>query len=156
MKRLEIRTLKKGYCDRDHILLHACFQILVDYIEQEEPRWLTEDDLKDTSCKEELETIVSQMEGEKKLQYLYDWWTNVRPKRVDPIMNDGLLSPPTFFEPVEVKGVKYSRMIDFSDNPKYREWNEVCKESNRLEVVWYEEDQKNLHRLIDVRGSLWT
>lgn len=35
MKYLQIKTLKKGYQDSDNLLLHACFQILVDYVEKE-------------------------------------------------------------------------------------------------------------------------
>lgn len=35
MKYLQIKTLEKGYHDPDHLLLHTCFQILVDYVEKE-------------------------------------------------------------------------------------------------------------------------
>ncbi len=38
MKYLKIHTLNKGeWYDRDTILLHAAFQILTDFIEQEKP-----------------------------------------------------------------------------------------------------------------------
>ncbi len=37
MKILKISTLEKGWADRDHLMLHANFQILVDFVEQEKP-----------------------------------------------------------------------------------------------------------------------
>ena len=36
MKVLKIHSLEKGWCDKDRVLLHASFQILVDYVEKEE------------------------------------------------------------------------------------------------------------------------
>lgn len=35
MYRLKIKTLRGGWHDRDQIMLHACFQILVDFVEKE-------------------------------------------------------------------------------------------------------------------------
>ena len=37
MKRLKIATLDKGWHDKDEILLHAAFQLLADFVEQEHP-----------------------------------------------------------------------------------------------------------------------
>lgn len=37
MKTLKIQTLDKQWHDRDEILLHAAFQVLVDFIESEQP-----------------------------------------------------------------------------------------------------------------------
>ena len=37
MKILKINTLNKCWCDRDDLLLHAAFQILVDFVEKEKP-----------------------------------------------------------------------------------------------------------------------
>ena len=35
MKRLQINTLEKGWQEWDELMLHACFQILVDYWEKD-------------------------------------------------------------------------------------------------------------------------
>lgn len=35
MKILKISTLEKGWADRDHLMLHANFHILVDFVERE-------------------------------------------------------------------------------------------------------------------------
>jgi len=37
MELLKIQTLEKGWCDKDEVLLHAAFQLLVDFVEQEHP-----------------------------------------------------------------------------------------------------------------------
>jgi hypothetical protein len=39
MKYLKIHTLEKGWRDRDSIMLHAAFQILVDFVELEMSEW---------------------------------------------------------------------------------------------------------------------
>ena len=37
MKYLKIKTLEKGWHDKDEVLLHAAFQLLTDFVEQEKP-----------------------------------------------------------------------------------------------------------------------
>lgn len=66
MRILKIETLpgiKRGWIDRDIIMLHACFQILVDWVEKE-------NGLTDSNYEVYKETI-----GE--LKRLYDWWKSV-------------------------------------------------------------------------------
>ena len=36
---LKIESLDKGWCDKDHVLLHACFQLLTDFVEKEMPKY---------------------------------------------------------------------------------------------------------------------
>jgi hypothetical protein len=73
--RIHIKTLDEQWHDRDEVLVHAMFQILVDFVEQESDS--TEDD---EACNE--------------IKALYDWWTKVRPARQDPLSNyAGDLSP---------------------------------------------------------------
>jgi hypothetical protein len=47
-------------------------------------------------------------------------------------------------------------LYELWDHKKYKACDKAIKESQRLNVEWQEEDQKNLHRLIDVRMYLWT
>ena len=42
------------------------------------------------------------------------------------------------------------------DKKKYAEYYQALEEHARLEKEWHEEDQRNLHRLIEIRGFLWT
>jgi hypothetical protein len=39
---------------------------------------------------------------------------------------------------------------------KYARYYQALKEDCKLEMKWLEEDQRNLHRLIDIRLFLWT
>lgn len=66
MRTLKIKTLypvKEGWCDRDVLLFHACFQILVDWVEQEEglTNWSHE------KYKEQINTLTD----------LYNWWKDL-------------------------------------------------------------------------------
>lgn len=64
MRTLKIKTLpsvkEQSWCDRDYILFHSCFQLLVDWVEKEEgiQNW----------------SFQSDMTSINKLKELYDWW----------------------------------------------------------------------------------
>lgn len=64
MRILKINTLESvkisPWCDRDHIMFHACFQLLVDWVEQEEGllNWAHEKYIEP----------ISNLKG------LYKWW----------------------------------------------------------------------------------
>jgi hypothetical protein len=42
------------------------------------------------------------------------------------------------------------------DKKKYADYFEALDKQIQLERKWYKEDQRNLHRLIEIRGFLWT
>lgn len=61
---LKINTLGEGWTDKDNILLHACFQLLTDFVEQEMlvydfPDWNEDEEMK---------------EARKEIEDLYQWW----------------------------------------------------------------------------------
>lgn len=62
MRKLKIKSLpnKKTWVDRDEIMLHACFQILVDYIEIENG---------DVHCNYE-----AHKDFIDEIRFLYKWW----------------------------------------------------------------------------------
>lgn len=63
MRILKINSLqpvKKGWVDRDEIMLHACFQILEDFVEKE--NGLNHCDY------EEHKALIDE------IRFLYDWW----------------------------------------------------------------------------------
>ena len=66
-RKLKITTLDKTWIDRDEVLLHAAFQVLVNYVELEVPR----------------ENHYFEVEDEI-LESLYVWWVKFRPQRIDP------------------------------------------------------------------------
>lgn len=64
MLTLKISTLEKDkYYDMDYIILHACFQILCDFVEQENP----------------------QGDEFKEVLELYEWWKEDRNKLVEEV-----------------------------------------------------------------------
>lgn len=85
---LKIQSLKPSYYDydKDTIMLHACFQLLVNYVEKEKPfEWW--------GCDGKCNGGHYCGEGENRfydtcylrdVRNLYDWWTIERPRRPKP------------------------------------------------------------------------
>jgi hypothetical protein len=142
IKTLKISSLDK-WCNRDDIILHAAFQSLVDYIEKDhagvEINWGSSPEMKKVW---------------KEINSLYTWWTKVRPYRKNPLDDKSIEFPPIEFEPIE-EGSKFERKVPY-DKKKYKKYTEAIKKGLKLEDQWYKEDQKNLHRLVDIRLYLWT
>lgn len=73
--KLVITTLKpRQWCDKDTVLLHAAFQILVDFVEKEDPYEIADWNYDEESKKAWKEIIA-----------LYKWWKEERPNRKNPI-----------------------------------------------------------------------
>jgi hypothetical protein len=69
---LKIDSLWEGWCDKDYILLHACFQLLSDFVEQE----MLKNNFPDWNADENTRA------ARKEIETLYEWWT-VRKKQDD-------------------------------------------------------------------------
>jgi len=142
MKILKLHTLETGWHDKDEILLHAAFQLLVDFIEQEHP-----------------ERIIDWNADEwhkrawREIKSLYKWWTEKRPARQSPLDDPKLVRPPLKFK--KIPGTDLSEMVQ-PDRKKYAAYYRALKKHGRLEQKWFEEDQRHLHRLIEIRPFLWT
>jgi len=142
MKTLKIQSLDKGWHDRDEILLHVTFQVLVDFIEKEHP-----DKIIDWSADE------MHKQAWKKMRSLYKWWTEIRPTRRSPLDNKRLSIPPLKFK--KIPETESYRTIE-PNRKKYAAYYKALKEDRLLAQKWYDEDQRNLHWLIEIRGFLWT
>jgi len=142
MKRLKITTMDKGWHDKDEVLLHAAFQLLADFVEEERPEKIVDWDF-DEQHKVAWAEITA----------LYEWWKKARPRRRSPLDDKKLKRPP--FKLKKIPGSDLRQWVR-SDKKKYAAYYQALEEHARLENQWYEEDQRNLHRLIDVRGFLWT
>ncbi len=141
MHTLKIQTLTKGWHDRDEILLHAAFQILVDFVEQEKPNQIVDYNY-DAEHRRRWKEITS----------LYRWWKKERPARKSPRDNKKLREPPFEFE--KIPGSDSSRMIE-PDRKKYAAYYRALQKDFELEQKWLQEDQRNLQRLIEIRPHLW-
>ena len=142
MKFIKITTLDKGWHDTDELLLHAVFQLLVDFIEKERPEKMT-----DWSCDQ------AHRKAWKDIKGLYKWWQNTRPNRKSPIEDKSIRRPPVVVK--KVSGTN-SREIIQPDRKKYLDYYRALKKHMKLDEKWYREDQLMLHKLIEVRKYLWT
>lgn len=96
---------------------------------------------------------MSPQEAWREICDLYDWWTNKRPNRKYPTEDKRLKIPPIEFE--DIPGSDCKRMIE-PDKKKYTAYYRALEKQGQLEIEYQAEDQKNLHRLIEVRSYLWT
>jgi len=142
MKYLKIHTLEKGWQDRDEIMLHAVFQVLVDFVEQEKPDEIVDWNADDTHKR-----------AWREICELYKWWKKRRPARKSPLDDKRLRVPPLKFE--DIPGTDLMKMVE-SDKKKYAAYYKALEKHWQQEKVWYEQDQQNLHRLIEIRPYLWT
>jgi len=141
MRYLKIHTLEKGWCDKDEILLHAAFQLLVDFIEQEKPEKIVDWNADELHAK-----------AWKEIKLLYSWWKKERPARKNPLADKKINHPPLKLE--KIPGSDLSKMVK-PDKKKYANYYSALEEYWKLGQKWEEEDQCNLHRLIDIRKFLW-
>jgi hypothetical protein len=142
VKILKIHTLENGWCDKDYVMLHAVFQLLADFVEQEKP-----DQIVDWNSEPE------HKHAWKEIHSLYRWWTKTRPARKSPLDEKGLKKPPMRWK--KLLGTDHRQLVDY-DKKKYPAYDFALKKHWRMEKKQNEEDQKNLHRLIEIRQVLWT
>jgi hypothetical protein len=142
MRYLKINTLEKGWGDKDEVLLHAAFQLLKDFIEREKP-----DKIVDWNANE------LHRKAWKEIVLLYNWWKKERPARKSPLEDKRIKHPPLKFE--KIPGSDLRKRIE-PDKKKYTNYYCALEEHWKLEQKWEKEDQRNLHRLIDIRKFLWT
>jgi hypothetical protein len=139
---LTIRTLRRGWYDKDEVILHAVFQLLVDFVEQEHP---------DKHIDWNHDAVHRR--AWKEIRDLYRWWTAVRFSRRGPLDDERIAKPPLRFN--KVKGTKFRRLAT-PNKKKYAAYYRALKKQGRLEEQWHDEDQRKLHRLVEIRDFLWT
>lgn len=60
---LLIQTINADWCDKDIVLLHACFQLLTDFVEKEEPEVPTD-----------WQFDEAHKNAKREIDELYAWW----------------------------------------------------------------------------------
>lgn len=75
---LKIKTLSGDWCDKDVVMLHACFQLLTDCIEEEKlltghTDWTSDDEY---------------IKAKKEIEELYAWWTERKKLDSEEKVND--------------------------------------------------------------------
>jgi hypothetical protein len=141
--------LKPGeWCDADERMLLAMMSLLVEFVEQEVglERLTKEADLNsdfygEAVCDEERKGNERNAVQALNVLIIYHWWKNY-PKRQQELM-DAL--PEYAGDPLD-----YNKM--FADP----EWRKQSDRHYEMEERLERETQQMLHKLIDIRGGLWT
>ena len=167
------RSLPPTWCDRDHLMLHAAFEILMDYYEKESAgRWTVQD----------LEKVITDPEADEpsrdwcqyylpiatEIEALYRWWTVERPERMAEYerrltvwadlykkqRDDYTTTNPGWQETDNPRLKLHSLPPDAPEPDGLSTARQAMDELS--EEIMDEEDNRMLKRLIDVRLSMWT
>jgi hypothetical protein len=138
---MKIHTLDKGWWPKADIMLHAVFQIIVDFVEKDKPVWMMPDPIPENKL------------AWKEIRSLYRWWTKTRPARKSPLFDESLKWPPTLHV---VKPGGDRRPITEKDRKKYAAFDSALETQWGLEQKWEQEDRRNLVRAIRIREHLIT
>ena len=122
---VKLQYLKPGYWHGSTRILHALFSILIEYMETQEYKEVDWD------------ATPEHKHANEEMIALRKWWIEEFPARKDPIFD-----------------VPDSELPPFVDLNKTQElypvYHEACQQSNELEKRWYEEDHRNVMRLMEV------
>ena len=138
---LKLDNLRKdnGWCDKDQVMLCACFQLLVDFIEKEKPHKIVD-----------YQHDAGQREQWKELQALYRYWKVERPrleKKKDALLRRWHKDHKTKWVPQPEKGT--SKLVVLRTNEG------AFRRLRKVEVQFEELEERMLGRLIKARKHLW-
>lgn len=133
---------KWGWMDRDHQMLIACFTLLRDFVEKEDPdvglvgpeAYFEAGHVYQEG---EQEAVEQQISHGKEIRELYEWWVEGRAKEHAEV--SAMIADTTGFE----------NGLDIVKHPNFDEW---AKRDEELDA----KDDAQLLRLIKIRGHLWT
>jgi hypothetical protein len=123
--------LEPGYYDQYYRMLYACFALLVDYYN-------------------EAKDIVSI---DDKVEELYQWWTVDRPASLK--QEDELRHKVFGNRRIQTKSIPNSDLLEFVPTKFSDEEESLYKQYVALKEKNENADQTMLHKLIDVRETLW-
>lgn len=150
---LEIKSLGNFYkgrtrfwYDPDELMLHAPFQILVDFIEKEKPWHLVPIDDNEMNAQGKLK---------ERAMRLYNYWKKGRKRLVGQValatkmFNKSVKSRPA---PNRIVGKESWRAstLTFSKDSK-----RLLKRLKAMEAMLLNTDQAALHELVEIRPKLW-
>jgi hypothetical protein len=165
---LRLDSLGPGYYDEDTMMLHACFQILVDFVEidlanhnvewweKRKPKylpwWLYRRFASRRSPDAGLDYLeweitypetqnTMQCEAAREKKALYHWWKVERPTRVNPWTAERIWAK-----------VERDPFTFLPRSPEAKRAGDIASTTEHLYQI---EDQAMLERLIKVRETLW-
>ncbi len=119
--------------DSDTRILYGNFQILVDFIEGEEP-----------GERIDWNSDPEHQKAWAEITALYDWWTKERPEH-----DEG-------YPDTKDYGLEENEFMDGEDSPNRRRYLKALDELHQQEEEWEVEDTEMLIRLITIRKWMWT
>lgn len=152
------RYLPYTWCDRRELLMHSMFEILSDFVEKEcSPGYV--DWYHEYAHKVNIDGKEVFVRDE--IQHLYDWWHTTYLKEYAKIEENlwdlyGKYTPPIekcFVPEGEYYILDMSHGLSEEDNKKRKM---VLESIEKFEIFVEEEIQEKLHRIINVRLSMWT
>jgi hypothetical protein len=145
-QKLKLRYLKpRKWCDKDEVLIHAMFEVLCRFVEDEK-KWIKIINW---------DTTPDHKQAKKNIDLLYKWWKKRQNRdKLDPLQKPNIPSPIIKSEPCEDKK-GFSKMIfdESWENPK---WKKACKDHDVFEDQCRKEDTEMMKLLIETRYYLWT
>jgi hypothetical protein len=137
---LILRDIKKNsdWCDKDHVMLCACFQVLADFLGKERPEKIID-----------VKHHAAQKRAYHEWLKLYRYWKKDRPKLVK-LIDRSLAKWHRGHKAAFVKGDNgASRYVTLKSDRR------AISAHQRLEERLLKTDDKMLHRLISARHQLW-
>lgn len=134
-----VEKYRYGYLDGDTVLLYACFNSLVKFVKDKKKNKYVYDIDSIEEMEKELEemhedlksSFKSQIDALKEQKAIYEYWTIGRSENYK----------------------EHERLINDWNND--RDNKEKLNKINEYEKFMYDEDNEYLHRLINIRSSLW-
>lgn len=137
---LVLKNLKKNnpWCDKDHVMLCACFQLLVDFLEKEKPERFMD-----------VKHDAPQRRQYKEWRALYRYWKRDRPRLIAEESKALMRWAKTYKYRIEASGKNRGRLVTIHNDRR------LSRIHQRLEEKLHKTDEEMLRRLIDVRNKLW-
>ena len=170
---IKIPTLPRTYQEPFDVLLHGSFQVLVDFVEEEQIPWVEawtgkknlraedafrtqlSDYLKDQChpdyepSEDEIEALKHQAWREGEILDLYNWWKYERPLREKAEENLHDERPNKEIDALDVLDLD-------KDHPAKKDFRSYGQKLMRAEEFANKEDELQLIRLAKIRLHLWT
>jgi len=150
--RVDLR-LPASYYENDTRLLHAMFSVFCDHIEEEGRRGIEElieileAEIANEECSVSEEATRKQVAMMREKIALHDWWTIARPAHESLVRK---LSGALY----EVK--PYQAVPDPENDGAVLTKRQLRERLRRMDDDLDAKDQEMCHRLVDIRGNLWT
>jgi len=133
-------TLPPAYYDARDLILHANMHVLANFLEHEK-----ESGIVDWGATEETQHVWSEANA------IYEWWINKYPNRDEELDKKYPLPK----EDNDEKPMLWMFYSKYENTPEAVEYKALLTKRSEEELVWEQEEEEMLIRLMKIRLSLW-